>query len=561
MISINIRKSDKCNCEYSLFLSFPYNQNIVDSIKQLPYRYWNTNTREWEIPLNKLQYVLDLFKSSIVDIFDKDGVLFRQQEKPVKTSLNYQFKTTPFQHQMDGLKYGLEHDKWLLGDEQGLGKTKQIIDLACIKKKENGYKHCLIICGVNGLKWNWQNEISIHSNETGYIIGQRLKNNKIIIGSNKDKAYDLDNIDKINDYFLITNVESLRDDAILTKLIKLCKSGEISMIAADEVHKMKNPSSQQGKAFLKLQAPQMVAMTGTPLMNTPLDLYIILKWLGYETHSFYLFKNHYCEMGGYGGYQIVGYKNLKELQVKLDEIMLRRLKNDVLDLPDKLYVDEYVEMDNEQDKIYKEVTCELRNNIDKIKMSNNPLSELIRLRQATGYPGILSSKVTKSAKLDRMEELVNDAIENGKKVVIFSNWTQITDIVKERLSSKYRCLVITGDTKDNERQDAINKFQTDNNYKIMIGSIGALGTGVTLTEGSVEIFLDEPWNKALKDQAEDRCHRIGQKNNITVYTLLTKGTIDEKIHSLVYKKGKMSDLLVDNISDINKDELVDYLLS
>ena len=194
---------------------------------------------------------------------------------------------------MDGLKYGLEHDKWLLGDEQGLGKTKQIIDLACIKKKENGYKHCLIICGVNGLKWNWQNEISIHSNETGYIIGQRLKNNKIIIGSNKDKAYDLDNIDKINDYFLITNVESLRDDAILTKLIKLCKSGEISMIAADEVHKMKNPSSQQGKAFLKLQAPQMVAMTGTPLMNTPLDLYIILKWLGYETHSFYLFKNHY----------------------------------------------------------------------------------------------------------------------------------------------------------------------------------------------------------------------------------------------------------------------------
>lgn len=561
MININIRKSDKCNCEYSLFLSFPYNQNTVDSIKQLPYRYWNTNTREWEIPLNKLQYVLDLFKSSVVDIFDKDGVLFRHQEKPVKTSLNYQFKTTPFQHQMDGLKYGLEHDKWLLGDEQGLGKTKQIIDLACIKKKENGYKHCLIICGVNGLKWNWQNEINIHSNETGYIIGQRVKNNKIIIGSNKDKAYDLDNIDKINDYFLITNVESLRDDAILTKLIKLCKSGEISMIAADEVHKMKNPSSQQGKAFLKLQAPQMVAMTGTPLMNTPLDLYIILKWLGYETHSFYLFKNHYCEMGGYGGYQIVGYKNLKELQVKLDEIMLRRLKNDVLDLPDKLYVDEYVEMDNEQDKIYKEVTCELRNNIDKIKMSNNPLSELIRLRQATGYPGILSSKVTKSAKLDRMEELVDDAIENGKKVVIFSNWTQITDIVKERLSSKYRCLVITGDTKDNERQDAINKFQTDSNYKIMIGSIGALGTGVTLTEGSVEIFLDEPWNKALKDQAEDRCHRIGQKNNITIYTLLTKGTIDEKIHSLVYKKGKMSDLLVDNISDINKDELVDYLLS
>ena len=968
MININIRKSDKCNCEYSLFLSFPYNQNTVDSIKQLPYRYWNTNTREWEIPLNKLQYVLDLFKSSVVDIFDKDGVLFRQQEKPVKTSLNYQFKTTPFQHQMDGLKYGLEHDKWLLGDEQGLGKalalntkvytpngykeikdiqvgdyvfnrlgkptkvlatynhtnvemyritfsdgrtvecckdhlwkiydqhgskvvdtkwflskdhfginryenlklgkyyidrcepvqfehknvnldgyvlgallgdgcivngvgftskdnqiiaeinnrlpenyylnssssmedisynivqkttnytnsciyyadgikigtldetvnwliknnkvktskpesiyaylypkalnkvnvrygytwtyekplsrkgnlikqwlvdlglfgtnshtkfipdcykyndvqtrldvirglmdtdgyatkdnllqyttvskqlmedvrwmieslggicsltvsnckcndkitgiaytltikidnpqdlclldrkkcllkprkfkprrsiikierienadakcitvedneslylidhfivthnTKQIIDLACIKKKENGYKHCLIICGVNGLKWNWQNEINIHSNETGYIIGQRVKNNKIIIGSNKDKAYDLDNIDKINDYFLITNVESLRDDAILTKLIKLCKSGEISMIAADEVHKMKNPSSQQGKAFLKLQAPQMVAMTGTPLMNTPLDLYIILKWLGYETHSFYLFKNHYCEMGGYGGYQIVGYKNLKELQVKLDEIMLRRLKNDVLDLPDKLYVDEYVEMDNEQDKIYKEVTCELRNNIDKIKMSNNPLSELIRLRQATGYPGILSSKVTKSAKLDRMEELVDDAIENGKKVVIFSNWTQITDEVYARLSKKYNCLQITGDVKDEDRQKYVKQFQEDSKFTVIIGTIGAMGTGLTLTAAAVEIFLDEPWNDALKSQAIDRTHRIGQTNNVTIYTLLTKNTIDERIHQLVYSKAKLSNELVDNVKQ-NKSELVDFLLS
>ena len=147
---------------------------------------------------------------------------------------------------------------------------------------------------------------------------------------------DLENLDKITEYFLITNVESLRDNAIQAKLAELCKSGEISMVAIDEIHKCKNPSSQQGKGILKLQPQCRIAMTGTPLMNTPLDLYIVLKWLGYERHPFYAFKKHYCVMGGFGGYEIVGYRNLGELQEQLNDIMLRRRKEDVLDLPEKL---------------------------------------------------------------------------------------------------------------------------------------------------------------------------------------------------------------------------------
>jgi SNF2 family DNA or RNA helicase len=265
-------------------------------------------------------------------------------------------------------------------------------------------------------------------------------------------------------------------------------------------------------------------------------------------------------MGGYGGYQIVGYKNLDELQTKLNDIMLRRLKDEVLDLPEKIYVDEYVEMGTKQSKIYAEVTADVRNNIDKIKMSNNPLSEMIRMRQATGYPGILSSEITDSAKLDRMEELVDDAISNNKKVIIFSNWTQITDEVYKRLSSRYHCLQITGQTKDEERQIIVNKFQEDNNCKIVIGTTGAMGTGITIHAASVEIFMDEPWSKALKDQAEDRAHRIGQTKNLTIYSLLTKNTIDEKIHAIVYKKGLLSDRIVDQVV-MDKGQLVDYLLS
>lgn len=581
MITIKINKSKRCNGNYSLYVSFPYDIHIVDIIRNLPYRYWDSETKEWEIPSNKLNHLLGEFEDYRINILDESNILFGLDEKPERKAVNYSFKTKPFKHQIEGFNYGMENEKWLLGDDPGLGKTKQSIDIAVAKKQTYGYKHCLVICGVNGLKWNWREEVKIHSDESSHILGEKVKKgkweDKITIGSNQDKLADLENLPE--DYFIITNVESLRYKVetgntikkrgkackeykypITDKLVELCNSGEIDMIVFDEFHKVKNSASDQGEQILRLKAKTMVALTGTPLMNSPLDLYIIFKWLGYENHSFYSFKNHYCQMGGYGGYQVVAYKNLDELQIRLNDIMLRRLKDDVLDLPEKTYIDEYVDMGASQTKLYKEVTSDIKVNIDKIKMSNNPLSEMIRLRQVTGYPGILSSEIVDSAKLDRMEELVEESIENHKKVIIFSNWTQITDEVYNRLSKNYKCLQITGQTKDDERQEIVNKFQENDNYNVIIGSTGAMGTGITLHAASVEIFMDEPWNRALKTQAEDRAHRIGQNKNLTIYSLLTKNTIDERIHNLIYKKGLMSDRIVDQIV-MDKSMLVEYLLS
>lgn len=560
MITINVKKSIKLNDENSIFVSFPYNPTILEIIKSFSKRYWIPETKEWELPLNKIESLAIALKDFEIEIKVQDASVFAKKELP---KVDYNFVTNPYPYQLEGFNYGLSHDKWLLGDEQGLGKSKQVIDIAVARKIQYGYKHCLVICGVNGLKWNWVNEVNTHSNESAWVLGQRYKKNgSMFIDGNQAKFDDLCNIQSIDSYFIITNVETLRSEEINEKLIALCKDGTFDMIAADEVHKMKNPTSQQGKAFLKLQTKTMIAMTGTPLMNTPLDLYIIFKWLGYEDHSFYSFKNHYCEMGGYGNYQIVGYKHLNELQAQLDEIMLRRLKSDVLaDLPEKIFVDEYVEMTAKQEQIYKEIMMDILSNIDLIKQSNNPLAELIRMRQATGYTGILSSTIKESAKLDRMEELVDDSIQNGKQVVIFSNWTQITDQILNRLRVRYHDVsVITGETKDAERQEMVNKFQ-DGKNRIIIGTVGAMGTGLTLTAGTVEIFMDEPWTMAAKEQAIDRCHRIGQKSNITIYTLLAKNTIDERVHEIVLKKGKMANAIVDNIESVSKSDLVDYLLS
>lgn len=565
MAKIKVKKADKVSGDKSLFISFNYNQSLVDAIRAYPERAWHQKTKEWEVPLVDLSFVLDDFYDQKIEI---TGEYVDMSPREEVTEIDFDFKTIPFNHQKEAFIYGMNHDKWLLGDEQGLGKTKQSIDIAVALKKKRGYKHCLIICGVNGLKWNWYNEVSKHSNETAHILGQKIRKRtgNLTVGGNKAKQADLESLlndpGAIESYFIITNVESFRSKDIVSICEKLVDNFTIEMIIIDECHKCIKEninSSQQGKGILKLQPEYRLALTGTPLMNSPLDLYGILRWLGFEKHSFYQFKKHYAEMGGYGGYEVVGYKHLDELSRQFNSIKLRRLKDDVLDLPDKLCIDEYVDMLPKQAVLYREIKAEIKMNIDMISVSPNPLAQMIRMRQATGYTGILSSSVQCSAKLDRMEEIIQESLENKRQIVIFSNWTDITDAVHNRLHDKYPLSMITGNVADDERQANIDAFQ-NGDTKIIIGTTGAMGTGLTLTAGKVVIFLDEPWSKALKDQAEDRVHRIGQNNNVTIYTIMCKGTIDERIHNIVEKKGKMSDVIIDGKEGKITKEIVEYLI-
>lgn len=573
MIKIKIDKSNKCNGDYSLYISFDYDPNIVNIMRQQLIRYYNPNTKEWEIPYKKLDELKNQLKNYELNIVNSNDNQFKRVlSNKVITYIpkDYKFKIKPFKHQIDGVEYGLKYDKFLLGDEQGLGKTMQAINIALIKKQQKNYKHCLIVCGVNGLKWNWKSEVEKHSNEKAYILGTRIKKDKEYIGSMVDRLEDLDIIEKhhenknvftyaIDSYFLVTNIETLRNENIIKKLKELCDKKIINMIVLDEGHKCKDPSSIQGKHLLKLQSDTMISMTGTPLMNNPLDLYIHLKWLGYEKHSFYSFKNHYCIMGGYGGYQVMGYKHLDQLKEQFDDIMLRRLKKDVLDLPEKIYQDEFVEMSPKQEKIYKEVKLEVQQNIDKVTSAINPLAEMIRMRQATDYTGILSSTVLESAKLERLDELLEEIIANGNKAIIFSNWTSMTNPTYERYKNIYNPAIITGEIKNRVEQE--NKFMTDDSCKIIIGTTGAMGTGLTLTAANYVIFLDEPWNRAIKEQAEDRAHRIGTTDNVTIITMMCKNTIDERIHDLVEQKGKMADIMIDEkMTNQTKQQLVEFLL-
>jgi SNF2 family DNA or RNA helicase len=257
----------------------------------------------------------------------------------------------------------------------------------------------------------------------------------------------------------------------------------------------------------------------------------------------------------------VGYKNLDELRTIMSQVMLRRTKEDALDLPPKVHTTEYVEMGKEQSKVYNEVREAIKENIDRIKIHNDPLTQMIRLRQATGYPGILSTTIKDSAKMDRLEELMEEISIVGQKAIVYSQWETMTEVMRQKLS-KYNPAYITGSVKSEDRMKEVKRFQEDPSCQVIIGTIGAMGTGLTLTAATNVIFLDEPWNRALKDQAEDRAHRIGTSRMVRVITLVCKDTVDEKIMNLVQKKGRMADMLVDGKVDSQKaGQLVDYLLS
>ncbi len=579
MVHIEIAQPERLKptslSKLSAFVSFEYDSNLVSIIKSMGTRVYIPDKKTWEIPESAVPMLMSRLRD--YDVLLRGEMHHETPESHARLPSGFVFTTKPYKHQMEGVIYGLEHESFLLGDDQGLGKTKEIIDIAMCRKQTDGLKHCLIICGINGNKYNWADEVKIHSREDSWILGTRFTKRppiKMIEGSTKDKMEDLNNIP--HQFFWITNIETLRGGSfkekqgkrtvtrfpIAEKIQELCDRGIIGMIAFDEAHKAKNPDSQQGKALLSIDCKgPKIPMSGTFVLNNPLDLYLPLKWAGFETHSFYAYKQHYCTMGGFGGKEIVGYKNLDELRSMVSKVMLRRVKGDVLDLPPKVHTIEWVDAYPEQKALYKDVRDQVRDNIDKVKVHPDPLSEMLRLRQVTGYPGILSSTVTKSAKMDRMEELVEEEVLVGGKAIIFSNWSEMTNVIRNKLK-KYNPAYITGEVGSVQRMEEKDRFQNDLNCKVMIGTIGALGTGFTLTAAQLVIFVDEPWNRGIKDQAEDRAHRIGTRGTVRIVTILTRDTVDEGVYNLVQKKGKMADLLVDGkVDGENVDNVLSYLLN
>lgn len=479
------------------------------------------------------------------------------------------------------------------------GKTLETINYAYYQRKKYGYKHCLIIACVNAAKYSWQDDIAKHTNgqEQGYILGSWV----VSRGKNKGQIrYNGSGEDKVNDlklgkmygkedgedlpYFIITNIESLGRTKVGKKftleeeLLKMADRGELAMVVVDECHKNMSPQSTQGKVILDMKKRdvnkkiQWIPMTGTPIKNKPTDVFTPLKLVdGHAFKSFYEWSHKFCIYGGFGGYEILGYRNIPLLKDMLQGNMIRRVKEEVLDLPPKIRMIEYVENTAYQSKLYDEISEEIYEKRDEILGSMNPLAHMLRLRQVNGSPELVDDSLLPlvnseeylkyNAKLARLIELVDDIVERGEKVIIFSNWVEPLRTAYKFLSKRHKTCCYTGSMSEADREKHRRVFVNNPDYPVMVGTIGAMGVSITLTVATNVIFYDDCWTPSDKEQAEDRCRRIGTTKSINVYTLVAKGTIDEYVYKILENKRAIAKYIVDGQLDLKKNpELFEFLL-
>ena len=541
MIYINEEISKKIPGNTSLFVSFNYNADVVNVLKNCEVANYDKKTHVWEVPCVNLSYVLD----NLCNIDDITlSVLPQEDKKQIKIDNLKQFKTTPFDYQLEGIKFGLTHDRFLLLDAPGLGKTLQLIYIAEQLHFSENLEHCLIICGVNTLKTNWKKEIEKHSELSCRILGQRLqkKSNKFVVGSVKDRLADLNS--KIDEFFIITNIESIRSDEI-TKAINNGPN-KIDMIVFDEIHTAKSHQSAQGKNLLKLtKAKHRIGATGTPIVNSPLDSFVPLKWIGVENSTYSNYRYFYCSYGGPFGNLLVGFKHMDIIKSMFDKYALRRTK-DLLKLPPKNIIHEYVDMNETQQLFYDNLVKGIVDQVDKVTIDSTSIFSMVaRLRQATACPSALTSENIESSKIQRACELVDEMIQNGEKVVVFSVFKETLNVLADKLK-QYNPLLCTGDIKDSIISENIDAFQTNADYKVMLCTTAKMGVGITLTAATNAIFIDSTWTQASNLQCEDRIYRIGSNKPVFIYYLWAANSIDEHVKEIVSDKSLIGDYIVDD---------------
>lgn len=541
MINIKENIASKVPGETSVYVSFDYRKDLVTAIKSVGDGHYDSKTHTWEFPATALSALIEV--ASIYD--DVDLTLLKTEEPPTEEVFELaDYKTKPFEYQLDAIQKGLNHDKLLLLADPGLGKTLMSIYIALERYNRGQIEHCLIICGVNTLKYNWKSEILRHSDLSCKILGERqTKSGRSVIGTIADRLEDLKH--PIDEFFVITNIETIRDDSIVKEIAK-GKANKFDMIIVDELHKCKSPTSQQGKNLLKLgAAPYLLGLSGTILVNSPLDLYVPLKWIGANHSAYNAFKFYYASYTGNFNNILVGYKHTDVLKDALNKYALRQTK-DLLNLPAKNVIHELVEMDLAQAKLYTDVKKGIANEIDKIELNTTSLLSLLtRLRQVMSCPGILTTENVPSSKVDRACDLAEDILASGEKVIIYSIYKDTVAMLAEKLKA-YSPKVCTGDTKDTDLAATVELFQTDPNTRIILATPQKLGTGITLTAARYVIFVDCLWTAAENQQAEDRIYRIGSDKPVFIYYLWNAHTIDYRVRELVENKGDLFDMMVNN---------------
>lgn len=427
--------------------------------------------------------------------------------------------------------------------------TLQAISLARYKKEHRNLKHCLIVCGVNSLKWNWEREISkFCKDERGIVLGTRInkkgKPTSITVEQTEEQIRQCP-----EEFFWIINIERMRaskkdleaGNTIIDELNVHIKNKELGMLIFDECHKAKNLDSAQAQGIMALDKNiSKMLMTGTLLVNNPYDLYCPMSICGLINYNKFLFERKFVIKNEWK--QVVGYQNMEELHNILYKSSIRRTK-DLLDLPDKIYKQEWLEFNKDEQNVFEQLCGNIPFNLDKIEQPGELMAVLTRIRQCTVASELLTTKKIKSTKFERLNDILEEAKMNNQKVLVFCPFTEALKLGMEYCKEYNPKLVIGG--MGSKLQEEVDKHENTEGFSVLFAQEATLGVGFTLTNTSIVVFLSPPWSKATYDQCIDRTHRIGQKSTVQVIDLLIKDTYDECIYKKLHGKGAMSSIIID----------------
>jgi len=417
----------------------------------------------------------------------------------------------PLEHQKEAIQKLLENKKFILADDMGLGKTTSTI----IGALESGSKKILIICPAT-LKINWKREIENYSDRP------------IFIAESKNFSTEHDFV--IANYDIIKNFHDPKN-----KEESLILNSKFDLVIVDEAHYIKNATAQRTKLINDLvkNTERLWLLTGTPMTSRPMDYFNLLSlvdspvsknWMAYAIRycAGYQFK-----VGNRKVWNITGASNLEELRERTSGTILRRLKENVLDLPDKIITPVYLKL---KSKAYEDVMGEYYDWYDKNPEESKSLtvqfSKLTKVRQ-----------IIAEEKIQQTIEIAENIIEQGKKVIIFCNFTDSLNKIVEHFGKT--AVKLDGSMSQHERQYSVDQFQENEKIKVFVGNIRAAGTGITLTSGEAAIFNDLSFLPSDHAQAEDRSYRYGQKNNVLVYYPIFENTIEGIIYDILNNKKQV----------------------
>ena len=454
--------------------------------------------------------------------------------------MDYRFKTEPYEHQLHALGASHNKENFALFMEMGTGKSKVLVDnIAMLYDK--GKINAALIVAPKGVYRNWERqEIPTH-------MPEHIVHNVVTWSPATTKKQQKENMklfkhgDQLTIFLMNIEAFSTKKGLDIAQRFLLAHQ---TLMAIDESTTIKSPTARRTKNVLKLRnyAKYRRILTGSPVTKSPLDLYTQCYFLDpyyLDFSSYYTFRNRYASMvdrnvGSHSFKLVTGYVRLDELNDKLSKFSYRVLKEDCLDLPDKVYMKRFVAMTPEQTKLYEEMKKHALAELEgKMTTAASGLAQMVRLHQITCGHLTTDDGETTELKNNRIEELINLLEETDGKVIIWAIYRHDIKKIEKTLAEKYGKDSVEsfyGDTKDDRRQLIVDRFMDPkDDLRFFVGNPQTGGYGLTLTSSHTVVYYSNSYDLEIRLQSEDRAHRIGQKEKVTYVDLISEKTVDEFI--------------------------------